>query len=66
MAKFKTRYSELGFYVNGSLCRFNDGTYTTDDKDAIAALEALKDVERVDKPAEDKPADKPAKKSAKK
>lgn len=57
MAKFKTRFGELGFYVDGSLCRFKGGTYVTDDKTAIEVLETLADVERVDKPVktEEKP-----------
>lgn len=48
MAKFKTSFSELGFYVNGSLCRFKGGIYVTDDKAEIAVLEKLADVQRVD------------------
>ena len=51
MAKFKSRYSGLGFYVNGSLRRFKNGVYVTNDKEEIAVLEKLSDVKRVDKPA---------------
>lgn len=50
MAEFKSRYPELGFYVNGKYRQFDRGRYTTNDKDEIAVLEKLADVERVDKP----------------
>ncbi|MGN7387729.1 hypothetical protein [Sporosarcina sp. SAFN-015] len=55
MAKFKTRYSELGFYVDGSLCRFKGGIYVTEDKAEITVLETLADVERVDVPVKTEP-----------
>lgn len=49
MAEFKSRYPELGFYVNGKYRQFDRGRYVTDDKDEIAVLEKLADVVRVDK-----------------
>lgn len=49
MAEFKSRYPELGFYVNGKRRQFLNGRYVTDDKDEIAVLEKLADVVRVDK-----------------
>lgn len=57
MAEFKSKYPAMGFYVGGELKRFSDGVYATDDKDEIAALEAMSDIERVDTPDE-KPASK--------
>ena len=59
MAKFKTRFSELGFYVNGSLCRFKGGIYVTDNKDEIAVLEKLADVQRIDEETKPKAEPKP-------
>jgi len=48
MAKYESRYKSLGFYANGELKRFNNGTYVTEDKDEIAVLNELTDVTRVD------------------
>lgn len=55
MAKFTSRYSELGFYVGGSLRRFKNGIYVTDEKEEIAVLERTKNVVRIDEPKEEKP-----------
>lgn len=71
MAKYESRYKSLGFYANGELKRFNNGTYVTEDKDEISILNGLTDVTRVDeepketKQPEAKPATKaPAKRTA--
>lgn len=74
MAKYESRYKSLGFYANGELKRFNNGTYVTEDKDEIAVLNGLTDVTRVDEelkteakaePSVPKPATKaPAKRTA--
>jgi len=72
MAKYESHYKSLGFYVNGELKRFNNGTYLTDDKDDIAVLDELTDAIRVDEkpeakadPSATKPATKaPAKRTA--
>lgn len=62
MAKYESRFKSLGFYVNGELKRFNNGTYTTEDKDEITVLDGLTDANRVDK-AETTEAEKPATKA---
>lgn len=74
MAKYESRYKSLGFYANGELKRFNNGTYVTEDKDEISVLNGLTDVTRVDEepkteakaePSATKPATKaPAKRTA--
>ena len=48
MTKYESRYKSLGFYAKGELKRFNNGTYTTEDKDEIAVLDGLTDATRVD------------------
>lgn len=48
MAKYESRYKSLGFYANGELKRFNNGTFTTEDKEEITVLDGLADVIRVD------------------
>lgn len=48
MAKYKSRFAALGFYVNGRLKRFSDGVYATEDADEIAVLDRLADAVRVD------------------
>lgn len=50
MAKYKSQYNSLGFYVNGELRRFSNGEYVTTDKDAIAVLDGLKDAVRDEEP----------------
>jgi hypothetical protein len=47
MAQFTSKYSEYGFYVKGSVKKFNNGRYSTDDKDEIAVLDTLVDVVRI-------------------
>lgn len=67
MAKYESRYKSLGFYINSELKRFNNGTYTTEDVDEIAVLDAITDVKRVVdlETTEAKPAPKaPAKRTA--
>jgi hypothetical protein len=68
MAVFESRYKELGFYAKGSFNKFKNGRFVTDDKDEIATLEKLADVQKVKeepKPAEAKAAPKPKRKPAK-
>lgn len=67
MAKYESHYRSLGFYVNGELKRFNNGTYTTEDADEITVLDAITDVKRVEdlETTEAKPTPKaPAKRTA--
>lgn len=67
MAKYESHYRSLGFYVNGELKRFNNGTYTTEDADEITVLDAITDVTCVEdlETTEAKPAPKaPAKRTA--
>jgi len=47
MAKFTSKYPSYGFYANGELKRFSNGIYVTDDKDEIAVLSDMRDVEIV-------------------
>lgn len=47
MAEYKSRYSELGFYVNDSLRQFRAGKYITDVKAEIDVLDGMKDVTKV-------------------
>lgn len=68
MAKYTSRYKELTFYVGSERKKFANGVFSTDDKDAIAVLDTLRDVIKAEEPkpaakpkAEDTPADKPAK-----
>jgi hypothetical protein len=62
MAKFTSRFPELGFYVGGELRNFYNSEYSTEDKADIEVLEKLADAVRIDK-AEEAP--KPAKKAPK-
>ena len=56
MAKFTSRFPELGFYVGGEFRRFHMGEFTTEDKAEIEVLEKLTDALRVDAPkAEEAP-----------
>jgi len=50
MAKYKSRYKALGFYVNGDLKRFNNGLYVTDDKDTMTVLDSITDAIQVNEP----------------
>ena len=64
MAKFTSRFPELGFYVDGVLRKFHSGQYVTEDKAEIAILEGLVDTVREEE-AEEAPKPKaPAKKSS--
>jgi hypothetical protein len=56
MAKFTSRFPELGFYVGGELRKFYNGEFSTENKEEIEALEKLADAVRADKPkAEEAP-----------
>lgn len=46
MAKFKSVYPSLGFYVNDQLHNFTEGRYETDEPDFIDVLSKLSDVTR--------------------
>lgn len=60
MAKYTSRFPELGFYVDGELRKFYVGEYATEDEKEIAALENIADAHRVDEPkAEEAPKAKP-------
>ncbi len=48
MAEFQSKFSGLGFYVDGSLRVFRGGRYVTDDKAEIDVLTGLSDVTRID------------------
>lgn len=56
MAQYKSKFKELGFYVDGELKRFNLGVYNTDDRAEIAVLDTLSDATKTE---EAKPAEKP-------
>ncbi|MFZ7945666.1 hypothetical protein [Neobacillus sp. 19] len=66
MAKYKSQYLELGFYVKGDRKQFSGGHFVTENKAEIEVLEKLADVVRIDEPkAEETPKPKaPAKKSS--
>jgi hypothetical protein len=55
MAKFTSKYAELGFYVNGEFRKFYAGEYTTEDKAEIDVLEKLLDAKREDEPVVEAP-----------
>ena len=56
MAVFQTKYTELGFYVDGVFKTFKNGRYVTEDEKEIAVLKTLVDAQQVDEPkAEAKP-----------
>lgn len=46
MAKFKSVYPSLGFYVDEQLHNFTEGRYETDEPAIIAVLSKLSDVTR--------------------
>lgn len=48
MAKFKSVYPSLGFYVDEQLHTFTEGRYETDEPATIAVLSKLSDVTRED------------------
>jgi hypothetical protein len=62
MAKFTSRFPELGFYCCDELHKFYNGEYSTEKECEIEVLEKLADAVRIDK-AEEAP--KPAKKAPK-
>lgn len=74
MTRYKSRYAELSFYVNGSERKFNGGLYvaTTPEEvevldrivDAIALDEATKET-KPEEPKAPEPEQKPAPKSRK-
>jgi hypothetical protein len=47
MATFKSRYQQLGFYVDGGFRRFSGGLFHTSDPAEIAVLDALGDAVRI-------------------
>jgi hypothetical protein len=60
MAKYKSQYLELGFYVNGERKQFSGGKYATEDKSEIEVLDKLSDAVKVEEVVpEAKPAPKP-------
>lgn len=63
--KFKSQYKRLSFTVNGERKKFSEGIFETDNKDEIAVLENMRDVEVVeDKKAAAAPTKKTAEKAA--
>ncbi len=64
MAKYKSKYLALSFYVNEDRKQFSAGTFETDDSDTIAVLDGISDAQRVDEPKATKPTEaKPASKA---
>jgi hypothetical protein len=62
MAKFTSRFAELGFYCCDEFHRFYNGEFITEKECEIKTLEKLADAQRVDEPkAEEAP--KPVKKA---
>lgn len=62
--EYKSRYPELGFYVNGEVRYFRDGRYVTEDPATIAVLDSISDAECA--AAEDEPTVTPEVKPARK
>ena len=59
MAKYKSHYQSLSFYVNGERKQFIAGAFEATDADTVKVLDGLSDAIKVaeDKPkAEEKPA----------
>lgn len=50
MAQYKSKYAELSFYVDGSIRKFSNGTFKTENKTETAVLDKLTDATRVDEP----------------
>jgi hypothetical protein len=63
VAKFTSRFPELGFYCCDELHKFYNGEYSTEKECEVKALEKLADVVRIDK-AEEAPKPKKAPKSS--
>ncbi|MGG2024222.1 hypothetical protein AB1282_00290 [Gottfriedia sp. S16(2024)] len=67
--KFKSKYPEYGFYVDGQFRQFHGGEYVANDEKEIEVLKALSDVEadEAEAPTEEVAAPKPkASRSSKK
>jgi hypothetical protein len=62
MAKYKSKYQQFGFYVDGERHKFANGVFSTEDKKVQAVLDKLVDAQRVED--ESKPKQKPAKAEA--
>jgi hypothetical protein len=56
MAKYKSQYQELGFYVKGERKQFIGGKYATEDKSEIEVLDKLSDAIKIE---DEKPVVKP-------
>jgi hypothetical protein len=66
VAKFTSRFPELGFYCCDELHKFYNGEYSTEKECEIKMLEKLADAVRIDEPkAEEAPKAKPKKSSGK-
>ncbi|MGG4453209.1 hypothetical protein [Brevibacillus porteri] len=52
MTEYKSRFLELGFYVDGTRYQFQGGRFVTEESDVISVLDALPDADRVDQPEE--------------
>ncbi|MET3658521.1 hypothetical protein [Sporosarcina psychrophila] len=48
MAQYKSKFKELGFYVDGELKRFSNGVFSTDDKADITVLDTLSDATKTE------------------
>ena len=59
MAEFKSKYSELSFFVGDAAYKFSGGKFSTEDKEVIETIEKLRDVTRVDAPKAKKAEAKP-------
>jgi hypothetical protein len=51
MAKYKSQYPELGFYVKGERKQFSGGKYATEDKSEIDVLDNLSDAIKIEEAA---------------
>jgi hypothetical protein len=61
MAKFTSRFPELGFYCCDELHKFYNGEFNTEKECEVTALEKLADVVRMDKAPKTEEAPKPKK-----
>jgi len=50
VTEYKSRFLELGFYVDGTRYQFQGGRFVTEDSGVISVLDALPDAESVDEP----------------
>lgn len=46
MAKYESKFEQLGFYVDGELKRFANGVYVTDNEKEITVLDGLNGVKK--------------------